>query len=83
MAQLLVRNIEGSVRESLRRRAKRHGRNMAEELREILRAAAAQEDAPASYGLGTRISARFAGLGLTGDLPRLDWRAPRAIDFEE
>jgi plasmid stability protein len=39
MAQLLVRNIENEVKARLQRRAKRHGRSMEEEVRDILRAA--------------------------------------------
>jgi plasmid stability protein len=64
MAQLLVRNIEDSVRDRLRRRAARHGRSLEEELRDILRAAAAREDQPPSSGLGSRIAARFANLDM-------------------
>jgi antitoxin FitA len=37
MAQLIVRNIENEVKARLQRRAKRHGRSMEEEVREILR----------------------------------------------
>ena len=39
MAQLIVRNIEDDVRDRLRELAKRHGRSMEEEVRDILRAA--------------------------------------------
>jgi antitoxin FitA len=46
MAQLVVRNIESSVKTQLQRRAKRHGRSMEEEVRDILRDAANEEDAP-------------------------------------
>jgi plasmid stability protein len=64
MAQLLVRNIEDSVRDCLRRRAARHGRSLEEELRDILRAAAAREDHPPPSGLGSRMAARFATLDM-------------------
>ena len=37
MAQILVRNIEQSVKTRLQLRAKRHARSMEEEVREILR----------------------------------------------
>jgi len=63
MAQLVVRNLEQSVKTKLQRRAKRHGRSMEEEVREILRNAAKDEDKP-SKGLGTRIAERFRGIGL-------------------
>lgn len=80
MAQLLVRNLEESVKDGLRRRARRHGRGMEAEVRDILRAAAALEDAP-STPLGTRIAARFSGIGLTGDLPELRGHEPRPADL--
>jgi plasmid stability protein len=62
MAQILVRDIEDDVKERLRRRAKRHGRSMEAEARDILRDALKAEIS--SPGLGTRIAARFRGIGL-------------------
>jgi hypothetical protein len=54
---------------------------MADELRDILRAAA-HEDAEPQMPLGTRISSRFKGLGLTEDIPEI--REPvRFVRFEE
>jgi plasmid stability protein len=83
MAQLLVRNIEESVRERLRRRAVRHGRSLEEELRDILRAAAAREDQPPpAAGLGTRIAAHFANIKTPIDFP--ETHAPlRPADFQD
>ncbi|WP_137179378.1 FitA-like ribbon-helix-helix domain-containing protein [Roseomonas sp. AR75] len=69
MAQLIVRNLDDSIRDRLRRRAERKGRSMEEEVREILRAAAA-EDVESQAGLGTRIAAHFAGIGLTEEEAR-------------
>lgn len=63
MAQLIVRNIEESVKTKLQRRAKRHGRSMEEEVREILRDVTKNE-APKRKGLGTRIAEHFRGIGL-------------------
>jgi antitoxin FitA len=63
MAQLLVRNLENAVKTKLQRRAKRNGRSMEEEVREILRDAA-KEETPEGGGLGTRIAAHFRGIGL-------------------
>jgi len=63
MAQLVVRNLEQSVKTKLQKRAKRHGRSMEEEVREILRDATKREDAPRE-GLGTRIARHFRGIGL-------------------
>ena len=61
MAQLLVRNIEQSVKARLRRRAKQHGRSMEEEVRDILRNAANEEDRP-SVGLGKSYGGTPSGL---------------------
>jgi plasmid stability protein len=63
MAQLLVRNLEDGVKAKLQRRAKRHGRSMEEEVREILRDATKGEES-SRKGLGTRISSRFRKIGL-------------------
>ena len=63
MAQLVVRNIEESVKTKLQRRAKRHGRSMEEEVREILRDANKNETSRRK-GLGTRIAEHFRGIGL-------------------
>ena len=63
MAQILVRNLENEVKTRLQRRAKRNGRSMEAEVREILRDAA-KEDAPKRRGLGTAIASHFRGIGL-------------------
>lgn len=62
LAQLVVRNLENSVKSRLQRRAKRHGRSMEEEVRDILRAAVNKEVAPAG-GLGTELAALFPKSG--------------------
>jgi plasmid stability protein len=63
MAQLIVRDIENEVKTKLQRRAKRHGRSMEEEVREILRDATKTEGA-SRKGLGTRIASHFRDIGL-------------------
>jgi plasmid stability protein len=63
MAQLVVRHLEDEVKARLRRRAAAHGWSMEEEVRAILRDAVKEEARPKA-GLGTRIAARFAGIGL-------------------
>ena len=53
-----------------------------EEVRDILREAAAQDiEAPSSIGLGTRIAQRFAGLGLDAGVPELRGEAARPASF--
>lgn len=48
MAQLVVRNLENTVKEQLRHRARRNGRSMEAEAREILRNAVVGEPVPTS-----------------------------------
>ena len=63
MAQILVRNLEDQLKGRLQHRAKRHGRSMEAEAREILRNALKAEDAP-TLGLGSEIVALFSGQGI-------------------
>jgi len=70
MGQLVVRNIENVVKAKLQRRAKRHGRSMEEEVRDILRNVASEEDVPAG-GLGTEIASLFTETGLDSDIAEL------------
>jgi len=84
MAQLVVRNLEQSVKTKLQRRAKRNNRSMEEEVREILRDATKDETRPRK-GLGTEIAELFRGIGLRpGEelekLPEIHVQAP---DFGE
>lgn len=81
MAQFVVRSIENAVKQRLQRRAARHGHSMEEEVREILRSAVNQEEAPTS-GLGTEIAALFAKAGLVSDIPELRGRAIKPATFE-
>ena len=81
MAQLVVRNIENSVKARLRRRARRYGRSMEEEVREILRGAVSEEELPAG-GLGTEIAALFAKVGLTSEIPEVRGNEIKPATFE-
>jgi plasmid stability protein len=81
MAQLLVRHLDDDVKAKLQRRARRHGHSTEEEVREILRNAV-NDEGGASAPLGSRISARFAGIGLTEEIPELRGETPRPADFE-
>lgn len=69
MAQFVVRKIETTVKRGLQQRARRNGRSMEEEVRDILRNAVNKVD-PA-VGLGTEISNLFAKAGLDNDIPEL------------
>jgi plasmid stability protein len=80
MAQLVVRNLDAEVKERLRRRAIRRGRSMEDEVREILRAAVARDETPGPPPLGARIARRFAGLGLSEDMPELRGQAARPAE---
>jgi antitoxin FitA len=84
MAQLIVRNLDDDIKERLTQRAQRHGRSTEDEARDILRAAAladvAAETAP-QQGLGTRIAARFAGLGLDADIAECHEAQARPADL--
>jgi plasmid stability protein len=62
MAQVLVRNIENGVKARLQRLARRNGRSMEEEVRDILRAAVHKEES-ATGGLGTELAALFPKSG--------------------
>jgi antitoxin FitA len=68
MAQLLVRNIETQLKTRLQRRAKRNGRSMEAEVREILRDAVKEEEIQ-KVGFGTATVALFSGSGVTLDEP--------------
>jgi plasmid stability protein len=81
MAQLIVRNIENTVKDRLRRRAKRHGRSMEEEVRDILRNAVHDEEARAE-GLGTEIVRLFSRAGLESEIGELRGRRIKTPSFE-
>lgn len=70
MAQLLVRQLDDDVKEKLQERARKHGRSIEEEIREILRNAV-QNEAADPTKLGSRIAARFRGIGLKKEIPEL------------
>jgi antitoxin FitA len=63
MAQLVVRNIENEVKARLQRRARRNGRSMEEEVRDILRVAVHNKETAPAGGLGTELAALFPKSG--------------------
>lgn len=82
MAQIVVRNLEDDVKESIKRLATRHGRSMESEVRQILQDAARASAEPTPK-LGSRIAARFAKVGLTEDLPELRGQAAKPAGFRK
>ena len=81
MATLSIRDLDDSVKESLRLRAARHGRSMEAEIRLILTAAATDEE-PRS-NLFSALNERFAQLGGVGIDPPARTTPPHAADFGE
>jgi len=80
MAQLVVRNLEESVKARLQRQANRHGHSMEEEARDILRNAVRAEERVAAP-LGSRLRQRFARIGLDEDIPELHGQKARPMVF--
>lgn len=78
MAQFTVRNLEDDVKARLKQRASRNGTSLEGEVRAILRVAVKDEIGPVGPGLGSRIAARFAKVGLVEPLPELRGQLPRA-----
>jgi antitoxin FitA len=76
VAQLIVRDLEESVKERLRRRAARRRRSLEAEVRDILRDAAARPETHEGR-LGSRIASRFTGLGRRQDFPELRGQSAR------
>ena len=81
MAQVVVRNIEDDVKARLKQRATQHGWSMEEEVRQILRRAVAEPAQP-PVKLGSRMAARFAGVGLCGELPQLHGQTAVPMGFD-
>lgn len=82
MAQLLVRNIEESVKSLLKERAKRHGHSMEEEIRMILRESV-QKKTSEDMPLGTKLASYFKDLDFDFEIPELPFEAPRPAVFTE
>ncbi len=83
MAQLLVRNVDDRLKAKLQRRAKRNGRSMEAEVREILGTILREEETP-KRKLGSEIVALFSGQGVYLDEPIQEIRGMRMEipDFE-
>ena len=74
MAQILVRNLEDQVKGRLQRRAKRHGRSMEEEAREILRNALKDTETPVGFGTASIVLFSGQGIGLGVGEEVREWR---------
>jgi len=81
MAQILVRQIDDDTKSKLQRLARQHGRSTEEEVREILRNAVREVDEPPTK-LGSRIAARFSGVGLKQEVAELRGQPVRPAQFE-
>ena len=71
MAHFVVCQIEDQLLVRLQRRAKRHGRSLHQEVREILRDAVRAEGLAWSRGLGSEIASLFRKGGIDADIPEL------------
>ena len=80
VAQLIVRNLEDSVKEKLRRRAARRRRSLEAEVRDILCDAVARPESNERH-LGRRIASRFARL-MDLDVTELRGQAARPARFK-
>jgi plasmid stability protein len=81
MGQLVVRKLDDDVKLKLRQRARRHGRSMEEEVREIL-SNVVRNDGGVRAPLGSRIAARFSRVGLKEEIPELRGQPAHPADFE-
>ena len=77
MAQILVRKLDDRLKTRLQRRARRNGRSMEAEAREILSDALRQEEKTPAVGFGTATVALFSGTGVTLDKPIQEIRGLR------
>jgi plasmid stability protein len=82
MAQIVVRKLEEGVKARLKRRARRNGRSMEEEVRDILRNAA-HEPEKSSVGLGTEIAALVRGTGLKFEVEEFRGHPVKPATFDE
>jgi len=78
----VVRNIEEGVKNRLQRRARRNGRSMEAEVRDILRNAANEAEKPA-IGLGTQIASLFKGKGYDFEVEELRGHPVLPAKFDE
>jgi plasmid stability protein len=68
--QVLVRNLDETVKSRLQRRAKQHDHSVEQEIRDILRDALKEDDRPRK-GLGTEIAELFKDIEIEKPIPKL------------
>jgi len=78
----VARNLEESVKLRLQRRAQHHGRSLEEEVRNILRKAAG-EDEERSVGLGTKLASVMQGSEIKLEVEELRGNPVEAASFDE
>jgi len=81
MSQLTIPDLEEELQLGLKQRAARHGCDVEEEARRILRAAIEAEQ-PVRTGLGSRIAAYFSADGLIEELPEMRGQRTHPARFE-
>jgi antitoxin FitA len=62
MTNIIIPNLDDDIKSRLQKRAKKHGRSLEEEVKEILRIALLENNED-SLNLATMIEQRFANLG--------------------
>jgi plasmid stability protein len=82
VAQVIVRNLEETVKRKLKQRAARHGHSMEQEIRDILRAAVKDEARPRK-GLGTEIAELFRDVGLKEPIQELRGYPVKPFKFDD
>lgn len=83
MTQIIVRRLEEEVKTRLQKMAKRHGRSLESEVREILRDAVKDEETQPRK-LGSEIAALFRKAGLKrGEIQELHNFRPQIPDFSK
>jgi plasmid stability protein len=76
VAQILIRKVDERVKARIQRRARRNGRSMEAEVREMISKASLEKETP-EVGFGTATVALFSGSGVTLDEPIKEIRGMR------
>ena len=83
MARALIIDLEPKLMLRLKRRTKRNGHTVEDEVRDILREALKTKKRESTQvGLGTRIQNRFKGIGLDFDIPEIRGQKARPATFD-